>query len=151
MRALMLAALLCAPSAHAAPIDSTASGVYLAPDRVCRIVLSRWQTLWTQVEIRCLQFGGAQTASLTTVYTNGVCGPLGVAYMLNPWPPEVQREFINLRSYDPALLTLQVVRGTDQNGVTNGAGTHETWNRIGTAQSQEPYSCAPAVSNKPRR
>lgn len=154
---LMMILLIIASTASAAvpgnpdPIDSSASGVYLGADRVCRIVLYRHQVMWTQVDIRCLHFAGTQTVSLTTVYTNGVCGPLGVAYMLNPWPPEVPREYLNLRSYDGTDQTLQIVRGTDQTAVTNGIGTAEAWYRIGWAPSPAPYSCTPAaVSNKPR-
>ena len=135
-------ALACAMPASATPgpVDSSASGVYLGSDRVCRIVLSRWMTSWVQVDIRCQQFAGEQTASLTTVYAPNIC-PQGGAYMLNPWPPEVPREYLSLRSYDTVDQTLQVVKGMDQVAVTNGIGTAEAWYVIGFAPSPSPYTC----------
>ena len=146
----ILALLLIAASASAAPgpIDSTASGVYVGSDRVCRVVLSRWMTSWVQVEIRCQQFAGDQTASLTTLWAPDAC-PQGIAYILNPWPPEMPREYLSLRSYDPVDQTLQIVRGADQVGVVNGLGLAEAWYRIGFAPSPTPYSC-PAAPAPPR-
>lgn len=155
MRALVLSILmlLCSPLT-AAPIDSSASGVYLGSDRVCRVVLWRYSAApdgillpwWVQVDLRCIQFDGTWTVSLSTVYAPNNC-PQGIAYILNPWPPGAIRQYLNLRTYDAQDQTLQVVRGTDQNGVANGIGTAEAWYRIGIAESPTPYSC-PALRNK---
>jgi hypothetical protein len=153
MRTLIAAfaviAAVCSCSAQAAPIDSTASGVYLGSDRVCRVVLSRYQTHWVQVDIRCIQFDGVWTASLTTVYAPNIC-PQGGAYMINPWPPEAVREYLSLISFDPAEQVLLIKRGTDPLAVINGDALPEWWSKIGSAPSPSPYSCAPAISNKPR-
>lgn len=143
-------ASICPCSAQAASIDSTASGVYLGSDRVCRIVLARYQVLWTQVDIRCIQFDGTWTVSLSTVYSPQNC-PQGGAYIINPWPPEAVREYLHFANYDATDQVLQIVRGTHQNGVVNGIGTAEAWYRIGWAPSPAPYVCGPAISNKPRR
>jgi hypothetical protein len=131
------AMLLCASAASAAPVDSSASGVYLGIDRVCRIVLSRYEGDWVQSDIRCLHFDGGQSASLTTVYAPGTC-PQGIAYSLTPWAPG---EYLSLRGYDSVEKTIQIVRGTDQTAVTNGIGIGETWYMIGYAPSMSPYSC----------
>lgn len=137
---------LCAIAAQAAPIDSTASGVYIAPDRVCRVVLSRYQTLWVQADIRCLNFSGISTASLTTVYAPGSC-PQGGAYWLNPWPPGQPPEYLSLRSYDPAG-TLAVLLGNDPTNVYNGIGSAQTWYRVGAVPSPSPYSCGGSASDR---
>ena len=141
---LMMLLLFVATSALASPgggsITSEASGVYLGSDRVCRIVLSRYQVLWTQVDIRCIHFDGVWTVSLSTVYAPGAC-PQGIAYSLTPWAPG---EYLSPRTYNGADQTLQIVRGTDQTAVTNGIGTAEAWYRIGWAPSPSPYVCGPA-------
>lgn len=146
MRAILfvlisIAALAANAQVPSSAINSTASGTYLGVDRVCRIVLSRWMTNWVQAEIRCQHFAGEQTASLTTVYAPGSC-PQDLAYILNPWPPEVQREYISLRSHDAVNQTLRIIRGSDPNAVSNGVGTSELWYRIGTSSSPVPYNCS---------
>lgn len=132
----LLGLLLCANVA-AGPINSSASGVYIGSDRVCRIMLARYEVQWTQVDIRCLHFAGGQSQSLTTVYSPGNC-PQGGAYSLTPWAPG---EYLSLRAFDPVQQALSIVRGTDQTAVTNGVGIAETWHVIGFAPSPAPYSC----------
>ena len=142
---LMMILMLVATSALAAvpgtpdPIDSSASGVYLGSDRVCRVVLSRYEALWTQVDIRCQHFAGGQSASLTTVWGN--C-PQGGAYNLTPWAPG---EYLSLRTFDATDQVLQIVRGADQIDVNNGLGTAEAWYVIGFAPSPSPYTCATSL------
>lgn len=149
--ALALSLFGCAESAVAspgtAPIDSSASGVYVGSDRVCRVVLARYQTHWVQADIRCLTFSGSQSASLTTIWSPGTC-PQGGALWLNPWPAGAVPEFLSLRAYVDADQTLSIVRGGNQTAVTNGVGTAETWYRIGFAPSPGPYACPAATGRK---
>jgi hypothetical protein len=135
--ALMLATGVRASPASG-PIDSTASGVYLGSDRVCRIVLSRYQSLWITADVSCLGFGGGYTVSLTTLYAPGQCWSNTVAINLRPWAPT---EYLALRSYVHQDQTLHIVRSVDQTQVANGIGTAEAWYRIGYAPSPSPYSC----------
>lgn len=138
--AIAASLLLCA-IAQAAPVDSSASGVYIGWDRTCRIVLSRYQSAWVQVDIRCLSFDGAQTASLTTVYAPDKC-PQDIGYWLNPG--ETPPEYLSLRSFGliGSDAALAVVLGGDQTDVTNGIGSAQNWIRVATLQAPDPYSCA---------
>jgi hypothetical protein len=142
--ALMLVTGVRASTA-AVPIDSTASGVYLGSDRVCRIVLSRYQSLWITADVSCLGFGGAYTVSLTTLYAPGQCWSNTVAISLRPWAPN---EYLALRSYVHQDQTLHIVRGFDPLQVANGLGTAEAWYRIGYAPSPSPYSCGSALNGR---
>jgi hypothetical protein len=145
---LFLALLLCT-SASATPIPSDASGVYLGTDRVCRVVLSRYQAQWIQADVACLSFSGAYTVSLTTLYApgSGACWPNQLAIDLKPWAPN---EYVALRVWDATDQKLLIVRGTDPNAVANGSGITEAWRRIGYAPSLAPFSCAAQVFSKPR-
>jgi hypothetical protein len=142
MKALaLLLLLMCAPlwaSPGVGPVDSSASGVYLGDSRVCRVVLSRYQAQWVQVDLRCTTFAGAQSASLSTVWAPNVC-PQGGAYSLTPWAPN---EYLSLRWFNAIDSTLGVVLGVNQSAVMGGIGTAETWYRIGNAPSSSPYACA---------
>lgn len=145
----ILLLLLCAPLlASPGPVDSSASGMYLGTDRVCRIVLSRHSAVWdgqprqwwVQVDIRCQMFAGAQTSSLTTVYAPNAC-PQGGAYSLTPW---ASNEYLSLRSAQSEVLS--VVRGTNSAAVSNGIGVAEDWYRIVPVASPVPYSCSGAIN-----
>jgi len=149
MRSLILILALtiaCTMPAHAAGVPSEASGIYLGTNRVCRIVLSRYQTQWIQADVACLEFAGAYTVSLTTLYAPGGCWTDSVAINLKPWAPG---EYLSLRQYRPQMNELQIVRGTEPGAVASGIGTAEPWYRIGYAPSLAPFTCG-ATSRKPR-
>ena len=152
MRSLiMFFALLLCTAASATPIPSDASGVYMGTDRVCRVVLSRYQAHWIQADVACLEFSGNYTVSLTTLYAPGAgaCWPNTVAINLKPWAPG---EYLALRVWDAADQKLLIARGTDPNAVANGFGNVEAWRRIGYAPSLAPFSCSAApVFSKPGR
>lgn len=135
LAALAACVLLCA-QVSAAPIDSSASGMYLGATRVCSVVLQRYQVRWVQVQILCIRFDGQQSSSMTTVWSPNAC-PQGGAYSLTPW---AQVEYLSLRSFDPVQQTLAVVIGTSQQ-VHGGIGTAETWYRLASLASAGPYSC----------
>jgi hypothetical protein len=144
MRALILAAALALSGAAQA---ANPSGVYIGSDRVCRIVLAPYQSLWVTADVACIKFDGGYTLSLTTLYAPSQCWSNTVAISLRPWAPD---EYLALRSYSQQLEQLTIVRGTDQLGVVNGVGTLETWKRVVEIQSN--YSCAGTVGmqrNKP--
>lgn len=140
MKRLIVALLLCiCTMATAAQIDSTASGVYLGSDRVCRVVLSRQQVSWVQTDITCIKFDGSLSNVREWLYAPNNC-PTGSSI---PLDPPHNTEYVSLRSYDAQDQTLQIVRGPDQTDVTNGLGTAEAWYVIGYAPSPSPYSCGP--------
>lgn len=147
MRLILLLAITiaCAMPAHAG-VPSEASGIYLGTNRVCRIVLSRYQTQWLQADVACLEFAGGYTVSLTTLYAPGGCWPESMAIDLKPW---AHTEYLSLRQYRPSMNELQIVRGTEPGAVASGIGTAESWYRIGYAPSLAPFTCA-NNSRKPR-
>ncbi len=135
--------------ANAAPIPSGASGVYIAPDRVCRIVFSRYQTHWIQLDLACLPFNAGQTThSLTTLWApGGACPVESIAWNFNPWPPGAVREYVSIRAVLPDRLEMMV--GTDVNAVSNGAATPQTWLLVQPVASPAPYTCvAPTGERK---
>jgi hypothetical protein len=146
--AVLLLALVLATRSYASPaavgsIDSSASGVYVGWDRVCRIVLSRYQTHWVQADIRCQEFSGSQSASLTTIYAPDTC-PQGGAYNLTPWLPAT--EYLSLRSFGliGADAALAIVIGPNATDVSNGIGSAQNWIRLATLQAANPYTCGPS-------
>jgi len=46
---------------------------------------------------------------------------------------------VSLREFSPAAQTLKVIRGMDQNAVSNGIGFVETWFLMGAVQTN--YTC----------
>lgn len=62
---LAIAGLLLASLSLAQGIPSDASGVYLTPDRVCRLVLARYQVSWIRADLTCLEFNGALSNAAT--------------------------------------------------------------------------------------
>ena len=59
----IIAIALSACSASAAEIPSAASGAYVAPDRLCRIVLSRAGQNHVDVDLLCVTDAGMPTYS----------------------------------------------------------------------------------------
>ncbi len=146
--ALIAGLFLCA-NAGAQGIPSDASGVYLGNDRVCRIVLSRYQTHWINVDLRCLTFAGAATVVNATRYSPGACFGDGAIQI----DGQTGAGFLSLRSY--ASGSLAVVIDPNSVNASNGVGYNDTWTRVGAIQSPAPYTCGsapgqPAVTHIPR-
>lgn len=141
-----IVAALMSSCARAAPIPSSASGVYIGPDRVCRVVLSRWATHWVQLDLACVPWVGQPTYSLTTLYAPAACPTETVAWAINPWPVFVVREYLSIREILPDRL--RVVTGFDPTAVSNGIGTEAEWLLVQPLPSPVPYSCGAAVGNR---
>ena len=145
---LIFAVAVVAAMPARADVPSAASGVYLGSDRVCRIVLSRYQQHWIQTAVTCLGFDGRLSNALQTLYAPGTCAGTSASI---PFDPQLRDEYLSIRSYFQHDQLLQIVRGPDQTAITNGIGTAEAWYRIGYAPSPSPYTCGgAAVSNKQR-
>lgn len=146
--ALMLGLLLCAP-VHAAGIPSAASGVYITPDHVCRVVLSRHQVSWLQSELTCMAWSGAVTSTLSTLYApgEGACWTAGAAVPFNAQSPG---DFVSWVDYfDQAPGALGALVG-NQALVINGDGEAQKWVRVATLPSPSPFTCANAPAPQPR-
>jgi len=141
--ALIAGLFLCA-SAGAQGIPSDASGVYLGNDRVCRIVLSRYQTHWINVDLRCITFAGAATVVNATRYSPGACLSDGAIQI----DGQTGGGFLSLRSY--ANGSLSVVIDPSSVNASNGVGYSDTWTRVGTIQSPSPYTCGNAAPVRPQ-
>lgn len=142
--------MLCAfaLSATAAPIGSNVSGVYVSPDRVCRLVLYRYQSLWVQSDARCIEFvSGAQTYATSTVWSPGACPT-------ETWAIPLDRTagyygpHLSIRATNNGGESLSVVLGAGPNAAASGTGQAQTWFRLEPVQSPSPYSCG-AVTSKP--
>lgn len=141
-------AAICSCSAPAASIPSAASGVYVGSDRVCRVELARYQSLWIKLDLVCIEFGGRMTYAAPVLYAPNQCwdSSVSVAFSGHAW-----NEFVALRLYSESSNTLAVVIGPDITQVANGIGRTETWARVGTVTSPAPYTCgSTSTSNKPR-
>lgn len=149
---LVLALCACSFPAVAAPngyasFGSEVSGVFQAPDRFCRIVLTKEQRdpvhPHTGVDLICVGFNGSITATFYLVYTS-LCGPLPAMAFV----PSAPVEYVSFRGWDASIETLQVVIGTDQLHVVNGIGRTEFWRRVAIIPSPSPIVCA-AAQRKP--
>jgi len=141
MRILAIVAglFLCA-TVSAAGIPSSASGVYLTPDRVCRIVFQRYAVSWLQADLTCMQFSGVVSSSLTTLYAPGAnaCWPDSVAVQFER-PSQVN--YAAFRGFNGTALNANVGNPAE---VVNGGGTGQSWQRITAVASPDPYTCATA-------
>ena len=135
--AIVAGLLLCSLS-FAQGIPSAASGVYLTPDRVCRVVFQRWQVSWLKVDLTCLEFGGMLSNSAQTVYAPeaGSCWPDGAAIPFNPQSPV---DYVTFPSFTGAVLNSLV---GNQAAVVNGGGVEQIWQRIAIVPSPAPYTCS---------
>jgi len=141
--ALIAGLFLCA-NAGAQGIPSDASGVYLGNDRACRIVLSRYQTHWINVDLRCITFAGAATVVNATRYSPGACLSDGAIQI----DGQTGGGFVSLRSY--ANGALSVVIDPSSVNASNGVGHQDNWTRVGTIQSQSPYTCGSPPPTRPQ-
>ena len=135
-----IAVLLCV-SVSAAEIPSAASGAYVAPDRLCRLVLSRAGSNHVDVDLLCVTDAGMPTYSVTRAFAyNGACiGSFGVAYVFALSGPNPASGFVALDAFTGAAL--QVRRAADPNTLVNGGGVAETWAMVRSIQSPAPYTC----------
>lgn len=148
-RFLKVCLLLLLPVASAfADVASTASGVYLAPDRVCRLVLARFSDpAWLDAQLTCVEFGGRVTATRQLLYAPqpNSCWTSGSAI---PFDRQAPTEFLSLRSSNESTVTVAV---GNQAAVVNNGGSVQVWTRIAYVPSYAPFSCsAPNANRKPR-
>lgn len=136
-----IAGLLLASLSLAQGIPSAASGVYLGSDRVCRLVLSRYQVSWILIDARCLTFDGRATTAVLTRFAPNTCLN-DASFALDP---QTQSEFLSLRAMDDTGEAINVVIGSTATGATNGIGVVDTWDRIGVIQSPAPFTCGSAA------
>ena len=134
---LAIAGLLLASLSLAQGIPSDASGVYLTPDRVCRLVLARYQVSWIRADLTCLEFNGALSNAATVLYApgDGSCWPSGAAIPFNPQSPV---DYVTFPSFTGAVLNSLV---GNQAAVVNGGGVEQIWQRIAILPSPAPYTC----------
>ena len=144
-----IAALLAACGISASPISSAASGWYAAPDRLCRLVLSRLDSLWINVDLFCVQDAtGHPTYSHSTAYAGvGCIGSVGVATVYPFSGQDPGEGFVSFLGFDGAAL--DVIRGPDPTALANGVGAPQTWTMIRPIASPVPYTCAGAINIQP--
>lgn len=124
------------------PLPSSISGVYLGPDRACRVELYRSPNpQFTRVETACLLFAGGVTESLTEIYTpSGQCPNSSLGLVFDQYRG-AQRGYYSMQAYDLGA-TLSVVLSANQTSASNGVGTLQTWQLVQPVTSRAPYSCA---------
>jgi hypothetical protein len=142
MRSILaaIAVLLCV-SVSAAEIPSAASGAYVAPDRLCRVVLSRAGSNHVDVDLLCVTDAGMPTYSVTRAFAfGGACiGSPYVASVFSLSGPNPDAGFVALDAFTGAAL--QVRRSADVNVLVNGGGIAETWAMVRPIASPYPYTC----------
>lgn len=142
MRSILaaIAVLLCV-SVSAAEIPSAASGAYVAPDRLCRVVLSRARSNHVDVDLLCVTDSGVPTYSLTRIYApGGKClGSFGVTPSFAFSGPDQGAGFVALDQFAGAALLVR--RAPDPTTLANGGGVAETWAMVRSIQSPAPYTC----------
>jgi hypothetical protein len=136
---LFLAMLFCA-TAHADPIPSAASGVYVAPDKVCRVVFARHEVSWLRAELTCMAWSGDRTSMIYRLYAPGAgaCWPQSVAVPFNANAPVDYVAFVHYFDQDAGALGALVGNEAE---VINGDGSAQKWVRVATLPSPAPYTC----------
>lgn len=164
--------LLSSSIAQAIGLPSSISGGFTTPERACRLVLARHQTIFTQISITCLRWAdGLPSSALYQVYTPNQC-PDGNSTILSfsPRPVEAGKtstlvpggwylgpagwmpyalqkngeEFFVIRGYDEISGALSVLIGVDPSALANGLGVPQTWFREVLVPSPAPYTCTPS-------
>lgn len=124
------------------PLPSSISGVYLGPDRACRVELYRSPNpQFTRIETACLLFAGGVTESLTEIYTPGGQCPNSSLGLVFDQYRVAQRGYYSMQAYDLGE-TLTAVLSGNQTNASNGVGTLQTWQLVQPITSRAPYSCA---------
>lgn len=166
---VFLLPLLFSSVAQAIGLPSSISGGFTTPERACRLVLARHQTVFTQISITCLRWAdGLPSSALYQVYTPNQC-PDGNSTILSfsPRPVEADKastlvpgaryfgpagwlpyalekngeEFFVIRGYDEVSGALSVLIGADPSALANGFGVPQTWRREVPVPSPAPYTC----------
>ena len=142
MRSLFLIlALAIGTSASATGIPSAASGIYITPDRVCRVVFARYQVTSLQADLSCMSFStGAMTFTLATLFAPqaGSCWPAGAAVPFDRMNPTDYVSWVAYFTEDAGALGALV---GNQAQVVNGDGSAQKWVRVATIESPAPYTC----------
>lgn len=166
-----LALAFCGGPAVALDIPSSVSGHYSLPTRSCNILYSRFEGLWTQIDVRCLRYDGETSSLLATVWTAGGCPSNMIALPFDPrllvsadkagarvlpgvfvardgaWQPMAVAsgaELFAVRDFGPGVL--HAVVGTDPTLLANGIGIPETWVMRDPLPVPWPYTCTPSTT-----
>ena len=133
--------LLASCTARAAEIPSAASGAYVAPDRLCRVVLSRAGANHIDVDLLCVTDAGVPTSSVTRIEAwGGRCvGSLYTANVFALSGASPLAGFVALDSFSGSAL--QVRRAADPATLYNGGGTAQSWAMARPLPSPQPYTC----------
>lgn len=136
-----LVILLTSCAAKAGEIPSAASGAYVAPDRLCRLVLSRLGPYNIAVDFLCVTDAGVPTSSRTVIEAwTGRC--VGSAYTAKVFALSGSNPlagFVALDSFGGSALYVR--RAIDPNTLSNGGGVAETWILARPLASPSPYTC----------
>lgn len=148
IRAMFLLLLCSAAFADPHPlpvqIPSAVNGVYIAPERTCRVEFYRFGDA-VRLDLRCLHHGdGRQSWALHDQYAPDRCPTDSATWAIDPAMPLGVREHIAIRGYDLIGGTLSVVIGIDQTAVANGNGIAQTWHQVESIGSPGPYTCESA-------
>lgn len=146
-----IAALLAACGISAAPIPSGASGWYAAPDRLCRVVLSR-EADGIIVDLTCVQDATGQptySRSRADAFGYSCVDNLTVAFHNQDI---VGSGHVALDSFDGSTLSVRVA--PDPLQLHQGGGSPQLWPLIRPVASPLPYLCvqtpAPPAPIDPR-
>lgn len=131
---LALALAGCAQVA-AASVGSDVSGVYLGPDRACRLVLSRFDGSWIKADLSCIAFAGGQSNASVVLYAPRSCWPNTAAI---PFVPQAPVDYLTISGYTASVVNVLV---GNEAAVINGVGEAQAWTRIAYAPSAAPFSC----------
>jgi len=146
MRSIILSAILalaslCA-SVSAAEIPSAASGAYVAPDRLCRLVLSRAGANHIDVDLLCVTDAGVPTSALIRAEAwAGRC--IGAQFTASVFPLSGSSPMAGFVALDAfAGNALYVRRAPDPSTLYNGGGVAQVWEMRRPIASPQPYTCA---------
>lgn len=139
--------MLCACSvpAVAAEISSAASGRYDAPDRACRVVLSRASASHIDVDLLCVTDAGVPTSARPrSLAPAGMCiGSPGVATVFALSGADPMAGYVALDAFDGQMLSVR--RASEPLTIYQGGGVPEQWILRKAIPSPAPYVCPSPV------
>ncbi len=144
--AVVLMLCACSQGAVAQGIASAASGIYITPDRICRVELARYGQDHINVDLLCIgDATGMPTYSHTTVFAfAGSCiAGKGVTSVFQFSGPSPAAGFVAFDVHDLAGLHVRVA--PDASTLYNGGGQPQVWPMLRPITSGAPYTCAPAA------
>lgn len=143
MRSVILGAILALVSAclFAGEIPSDASGHYIAPDRVCRLVLSDYMGTHIDVDLVCVTDSGWPTSSRTLAEApRPRC--IGSPFVTTIFALDGANAGAGFVSFEAFAADELVVRvAASQNELVNGGGVAQVWVRERALPSPTPFSC----------